>query len=111
MTTLKELKELDAKATKAPWKIKKAGSICNGEKSFFDFIEVAKYRYITFEGLSDHEANANAMLTFSIRNALPDLIRVIELAEEALVEVNEKSHFVPAIVQETLSEIRKLKGE
>ena len=53
----------------------------------------------------------NAQLIAATRNALPELIRVIELAEEALSQVNDKSHFVPAIVQEAISEIRKLKGE
>lgn len=43
--------------------------------------------------------------------AVPDLLRVIELAEDALMAVNEKSHFVPARVQIVLDEIKKLKGE
>ena len=110
---LKELKELDAKATSAPWKVL---SIHGDE--FVSAIPYKDHPYFgcttTIEVMSDEEyptKSTDAKLIAATRNALPDLIRAIELAEEALSQVNDKSYFVPAIVQDAISEIRKLKGE
>ena len=97
MTTLKELKELDAKATIAIDNLKH-----NQGQLDMDGCMVSVSRQAVCETIA---------FTEHASNALPELIRVIELAEEALKQVNEKSHFVPAIVQEAISEIRKLKGE
>ena len=102
---IKELKELDAKATSAPWSC----SEVMGHVHVKDASQETVVGFSTYGGNCKYLHNAR-MMTAS-RNALPELIRVIELAEEALKQVNEKSHFVPAIVQEAISEIRKLKGE
>ena len=120
MTTIKELKELDAKATSAPWysdnknniwrrnpnELYEYGGDVAGDKPL-----AVSYVGWSGEGVTGYPSEENAKLIAATRNALPELIRVIELAEEALKQVNEKSHFVPAIVQEAISEIRKLKGE
>lgn len=113
MTTIKELKELDAKATSAPWEVL---SIHGDE--FVSAIPYKDHPYFgcttTIEVMSDEEyptKSTDAKLIAATRNALPELIRVIELARVALQQVNDKSLCVPAIVQEALAEIRKLRGE
>lgn len=75
------------------------------DKHFVSSLAFCKYKEKAFAVTSHSETILNALQ----RQA--DLIRVIELAESALISVNEKSHFVPAIVQDALSEIRKLKGK
>lgn len=103
---LKELKELDAKATSAPWIVEKtSGRNMYVRRSGLTISEIKRLQHCW------EEMEINAQLIAATRNALPELIRAIELAGVALQQVNDKSHFVPAIVQEALSEIRKLKGE
>ena len=122
MTTIKELKELDAKATSAPWEVL---SIHGDE--FVSAIPYKDHPYFgcttTIEVMSDEEyptKSTDAKLIAATRNALPELIRVIELAEYALdtgMELIQCRH--PESVdghdwkwmRDALSEIRKLRGE
>ena len=113
---LKELKELDAKATSAPWSQSHRADIGGYYTQIYcqkgeTIATMSWYKKDKGGGVTGTFREDNAKLIADTRNALPELIRVIELAEEALSQVNDKSHFVPAIVQEAISEIRKLKGE
>ena len=94
MTTLKELKELDAKfrLVKETWPQFMLGSA---------------------DLMNDDYMSARRKLDESARNALPDLIRVIELAEEGLdYALSQMQPFCSdEKVKQALSEIRKLKGE
>lgn len=125
--TLKELKELDAKATKKPWMVL---SIHGDE--FVSAIPYKDHPYFgcttTIEVMSDEEyptKSADAKLIAASRNALPELIRVIELAEGALKplhdEINKDCSTWEEVaitaaahireIEQALSEIKKLKGE
>lgn len=105
MATLKELKELDAKATSAPWHYE-----IYPERKYFQVgtdMDAIVTNSCCYNEFNDNDPK----LIAATRNALPELIRVIELAGVALQQVNDKSLCVPAIVQDALSEIRKLKGK
>lgn len=109
MTTLKELKELDAKATSAPW------SYIDEWSGIYDAPDIrgAQVRIAEIVRTPDYKANADIIT--ATRNALSNLLRVIELAEDALNScgVNEQGqeYFDGIIIQQALSEIRKLKGK
>lgn len=105
MTTLKELKELEVKATSAPW--------------YGFFATFSRERMIAFSHVSNDECasvvatkNDYDLIT-ATRNALPDLIRVIELVEEALDMAKDfkTNDIVRPKLLEAIEEIRKLKGE
>lgn len=97
MTTIKEYKAMMDYATAGPWLV-----TCSTGGYADNRID---------SGVLLAENTANASFIAASRNIAPDLIRVIELAEKALIAVNDKSHFVPAKVQMALTEIKKLKGE
>lgn len=103
MTTIKEYKAMIEGATDGPW--------YGFDASF------SREKMVAFSVISNDESGANKAtradyeFVMASRNIAPELIRVIELAEEAFLAVNDKSYFVPAVVQKALSEIRKLKGE
>ena len=107
MTTIKELKELDAKATKAPWHYE-----IYPERRYFQ-VETDMDAIVTNSCCYNDFNDSDPKLIAATRNALPDLIRVIELAEKALNSVvddyDDKGH--GAVLVNALSEIRKLKGE
>lgn len=102
---IKELKELEVKATKGTW------SYIDEWSGIYDAPDMRGAQVRVAEIIRTPDYTSNAKLIAASRNALPELIRVIELAEEALNQVNDKSHFVPAIVQDVLAEIKNLKGE
>ena len=62
------------KHTPGPWILRSAGEILHDVPHPFDFVEVSKLRYITAEGSSEREANANARLIA----AAPDLLDMCE---------------------------------
>lgn len=106
MTTLKELKELEAKALPAPYNVANYGGI---------IIETPQAglticRFPSFIRDMDGDNKIHADLFCSTRNALPDLIRVIELAGDALRYADA---FIPndKRIKQALSEIKKWKGE
>lgn len=107
--TIKELKELEAKATSAPWKVRRNQST---NKPACQITTTEKIEIVTMcrgdMGLDD------AKLITATRNALPELIRVIELAESALVTCGGDGVYMSYkgdLVEQALSEIRKMKGE
>ena len=106
MTTLKELEELEAKATYAPWTVEVIWAQECGCGHAVNECKGAEY---------SKEFKANNKLIETTRNALPDLIRVIELAEEALINAQATLRYYRLYdlekVEKALSEIRKLKGE
>ena len=115
---LKELKELDAKATSAPWIVEKtSGRNMYVRRSGLTISEIKRLQHCW------EEMEINAQLIAATRNALPELIRVIELAESALQNADNAvwadivSGAFPQRtqlrnqIQQALSEIRKLKGE
>ncbi len=109
MTTLKELKELDAKATSAPW------SYIDEWSGIYDAPDIrgAQVRIAEIVRTPDYKANVDIIT--ATRNALPDLIRVIELAEDGLRNAQATLRHYRLYdldkVEQALSEIRKLKGE
>ena len=108
MTTLKELKEMDAWVEK--------GDRIDVKTALNSLFRLENDALSSRDGYGyssgDAEIIRKVIMRYSVLSStLADLIRAIELAEEALSQVNDKSHFVPAIVQEAISEIRKLKGE
>lgn len=119
MTTIKEYKEMMECATKGPWvvrpdkyddwgviKDKRGFIVANAKNPDIGYCDFDKFRR---DGTDPYQNNANFIA--ASRNIAPELMRVIELAEAALIAVNDKSHFVPAKVQMALTEIKKLKGE
>ena len=109
MTIFKELKELDAKATSAIDNLKH-----NQGQLDMDGCMVSVSRQAVDETISFAEYS---------RNALPDLIRVIELAEEAFQNISNQQisanwqdniavlNHARIMADKALTEIRKLKGE
>ena len=101
MTTIKEYKAMMEGATDAPW---------YGFNASF-----SREKMIAFSVISNDESGANIAteadydFVTASRNIAPSLIRVIELAEEAL-----QYHATAEdgnIAWNALSEIRKLRGE
>jgi len=107
MTTIKEYKAMMEGATDAPWSyIHENYAIYGAPDS-----RGAQGRIAEIDITNNH--NEDAQFIAASRNIAPDLIRVIELADEALNSVvddyDEKGH--GAVLVKALSEIRKLKGE
>lgn len=102
MTTLKEYKAMMEGATDAPWI-----QYANGNQVYGGVSEtLISYAY----GLGGLSSKNSAFIAAS-RNIAPDLIRVIELAEEALLEIEHSDECAQIVATRALSEIRKLKGE
>lgn len=120
MTTIKELKELEAKATSAPWTVEEIWAQECGCGHAVKECKGTEY---------SEEFKVNNRLIETTRNALPELIRVIELAEDSFKEISTLRKRADDIVgmvdaphekalnkavskaNEAISEIRKLKGE
>lgn len=99
MTTIKEYKSLMEGATDAPWVLEK-GVIKSGKQDFVSSFYHCK------------QAPYNAAFVAASRSIAPELIRVIELAEEALkFYCRGRMSGDTEYAREALSEIRKLKGE
>ena len=129
MATIKELKELDAKATSAPWFISddrysenNSRVICANGNNYHSIAEVRNGADDDEYGGKERE-QFNAQLIATTRNVLPDLIRVIELAEEAFQNISNQQisanwqdniavlNHARIMADKALTEIRKLKGE
>lgn len=112
MTTLKEYKTMMEGATDAPWSCSEQqgtkGHCFQAQIWDSDGDSLATIEPTVFEKY----ATSDAQFIAASRNIAPDLIRVIELAEEALNSVvddyDDKGH--GALLVNALSEIRKLKG-
>lgn len=112
MTTIKEYKAIMEGATDAPWSY---------EQQEFMPERVWKGTKQICHVIGDtSETQSNASFIAASRNIAPELIRVIELAEEALTQCDDAMHYMseydipimlPDNVKQALSEIRKLKGE
>lgn len=117
MTTLSEYKAMMEGATDAPWKVLEV----QGQ----EFISAKPYEghpYFgcssTIEVMSEDDyptKSADVHFLSASRNIAPELIRVIELAEEALIvglkirnDVHPNDY---SILEKAISEIRKLRGE
>ncbi len=97
------------KHTPGPWILRSAGELLHDVPHPFDFVEVSKLRYITAEGSSEREANANARLIA----AAPDLL---ELCERLLGVVLHHAHpsalwAADRLLDEARETIQKAKGE
>lgn len=111
MTTIKEYKAMMEGATDAPWAVSQQ----HDDKRITD-IRSNDWRLNTTSYTQDdvpmdeHLSNMNFIA--ASRNIAPSLIRVIELADDAIVQLL-KSHDNQSEqwANEALSEIRKLKGE
>ncbi len=121
MTTLKEYKAMMESATDAPWLLKEST-----EKGVGDYIRAETFGFVcrmpdiwgTENGFTENKHNARFIA--ASRNIAPELIRVIELAEEALLNAmscvpkNTEDKTYSLIIEQannTISEIRKLKGD
>lgn len=107
MTTLKEYKAMMEGATDAPWSY---------EPQEFMPERVWKGTKQICHVIGDSgETQANADFIAASRNIAPELIRVIELAEEALETCGVNRHGQEYHdwdkIKQALSEIRKLRGE
>jgi len=119
MTTIKEYKAMIEGATAAPWYVRphkhdEWGIIKNSDGHIVASVRNPSVNYNDLSAFCKNDTDPyqkNSDFIATSRNIAPELIRVIELAEEAFLAVNDKSYFVPAVVQKALSEIRKLKGE
>jgi len=127
MTTLKEYKAMMEGVTDAPWVASKAtypdntggydwaitvdGQIIAEAFRHTGWADKISGKYI------EQPVGENAKFIAASRNLAPELIRVIELAEEALNDVygfilpHEMAYQELSLVDEALSEIRKLRGE
>ena len=106
MTTLKEYKTMMEGATDAPWSYEpqefRPDRVWKGAKQICHVIG------------DSGETQSNAQFIAASRNISPKLIRVIELAEEALcarVDPDYSFDEDMLLARKALSEIRKLKGE
>lgn len=119
MTTLKEYKAIMDGATDAPWRV--YDKVCYtdntrllgvGIKLGSDICEVHAEDVVSTR--KAEECLSNAQFIAASRNIAPELIRVIELAEEALkVGLKIRGDVHPnnyEILIQALSEIRKLRG-
>lgn len=136
MTTIKEYKTMMEGATDAPWNCQdKTGKWLSAKSDWTadlnrdanggvsSSVPIQKglskktLALVVWEGWNDEEATTNAQFIAASRNIAPELIRVIELAEEALNSCEEsgahgeQAYFDEDMVRQALSEIRKLKGE
>ncbi len=108
---IKELKALDAKATSAPWGISHRSETtvsANNDRCICSTGGSSDNRRDPEELLYENKANAE-LIAYN-RNLLPDLIHVIELAEEVLQYTDV---FIPndTRIKQALAEIRELKGK
>lgn len=86
MTTIKELKELDAKATSAPWEARRNICLCGGcEAGDIWRVDEIDGDCTVCKDVFDYHDH---LLIAANRNALPDLIRVIELADGLINQGN-----------------------
>ena len=113
MTTLKEYKAMMDGATDAPWVAIYCGqSIYHKNARNKKICGMPSKEGNTFE---DRTNLKNAKFIVASRNIAPELIRVIELAEDALVNAQATLRYYRLYdlekVEKALSEIRKLKGE
>ena len=112
MTTLKEYKAMMEGATDAPWGVHK-----QNQKSYVgnNLIIIPEHINMVvctiWAGHDDDETASNGKFIAASRNIAPKLIRVIELAEEALLEIEHSDECAQIVATRALSEIRKLKGE
>ena len=110
MTTLKEYKAMMEGATDAPW------SYIDEWSGIYDAPDIrgAQVRIAEIVRVSDYKSNADFIA--ASRNIAPELIRVIELAEDALEDAEGYSfgnatHQEHVARRKALSDIRKLRGE
>lgn len=120
MTTLKEYKAMMDGATDAPWGVHKQNQKSYVGNNLIIIPDHINMVVCTIWASHDgDETSSNGKFIAASRNIAPELIRVIELAEEALTltarhntndtDKNQLAVFKAAI--DVLSEIRKLKGE
>ncbi len=69
---------MKTKHSKTPWTLKIAGIDDCGDKHTFNYIEVAKCRYITCEGNSEEEANENAKYIVKCVNHFDEMKEILE---------------------------------
>ncbi|MBP9788610.1 MAG: hypothetical protein KBC72_13890 [Acinetobacter sp.] len=106
MTTIKEYKAMMEGATDAPW------SYIDEWSGIYDAPDIrgAQVRIAEIVRTSDYKSNAQFIA--ASRNIAPELIRVIELAEDAIFQLlKEHDNQSEQWASEALSEIRKLKGK
>ncbi len=105
MTTLKEYKAMMEGATEGPWVI---GEFQDTE--MLNQISIKPSIGVAYGNKKTAETNAKFIA--ASRNIAPELIRVIELAEEAIFQLlKEHDNQSEQWASEALSEIRKLKGK
>lgn len=115
MTTLKEYKAMMEGATDAPWSFSPQrgtnghcfqAQVWDSKGDSLAIIESTAF---------EKYATSDAKFIAASRNIAPELIRVIELAEEALIKAQATLRYYRLYdlekVEKALSEIRKLKGE
>ena len=78
-----------AKHTPGPWILRSAGELLNEIPHPFDFVEVSKQRYITTEGKSEREANANARLIAASPDMLNALLDVLNFWDDPDMSMSE----------------------
>lgn len=77
------------KHTPGPWILRSAGELLNEIPHPFDFVEVSKQRYITTEGKSEREANANARLIAAAPDMLSALLDVLDFWDDPNMSMSE----------------------
>ena len=77
------------KHTPGPWILRSAGELLNEIPHPFDFVEVSKQRYITTEGKSEREANANARLIAAAPDMLNALLDVLDFWDDPNMSMSE----------------------
>lgn len=116
MTTLKEYKAMMDGVTPAPWGVHKQNQKSYVGNNLIIIPEHINMVVCTIWASHDgDETSSNGKFIAASRNIAPDLIRVIELAEDALVNAQATLRHYRLYdlekVEKALSEIRKLKGE
>ena len=115
MTTISEYKAMMEGATDAPWAISRRTDTAvsaQGERGICSTGGYADNRRNPDELAKENKCNADFIA--ASRNIAPSLIRVIELAESALNTCGHdgyEEHYNNDMVENALSEIRKLRGE
>ena len=111
MTTLKEYKAMMEGATDAPWSFSPQRG-ANGHCFQAQVWDSKGDSLAIIESTAfEKYATSDAKFIAASRNIAPELIRVIELAEEALLEIEHSDECAQIVATRALSEIRKLKGE
>lgn len=116
MTTLSEYKAMMEGATDAPWVISHRADTAVSANNERGICSTGGYADNTKDpDILYKENKANADFIAASRNIAPSLIRVIELAEEALETCGVNRHGQEYHdwdkIKQALYEIRKLKGE